>query len=85
MCKHETILLVSEPGRGAAVALWLLDGAIGRLIRKGTFEVGLPDGKTRRYGAGTLAIAIAIQICRHCGGSHSTRTLPSARPGWTVG
>ena len=59
--KHHTIIRATKPGRRAAVSLRVLDGALNRLIRTGTLEVRLPDGETRRFGAGSPNIAIAIR------------------------
>ena len=59
--KHEPIIRDSTPARRAPVALWLLDGALRRLIRAGTLEIRLPDGEVRQYGKGYPTIAIAIR------------------------
>lgn len=59
--KHEPNIRASKRGRRAPLALWILDGALRRLVRTGTLEVCLPDRETRCYGTGTPAIAIAIQ------------------------
>lgn len=59
--KHEPIMRISSPGRRAPVALWLLDRALRKLIRRGTLHVRLPDGAVRAYGNGAPAVAIAIR------------------------
>ncbi|MAS04183.1 SAM-dependent methyltransferase [Oricola indica] len=59
--KLKPLLRASGLGRRAPLALWLLDGALRKLIPTGTLEVRLPDGETRRYGTGTPAIAIVIR------------------------
>lgn len=59
--KHDPQIRAAKPGRRAPLALWLLDGALRRLIHIGTLEVCLPDGETRRYGMGSPAIGITIQ------------------------
>lgn len=58
--KHEPNIVAAAPGRRAPVALWLLDQALRRIIRSGTLRLHLPDGETRRYGAGAPESAIAI-------------------------
>ena len=58
--KHEPIITPADPGRRAPVALWLLDRALRAMLRRGTLAVHLPDGETRRYGAGAPHSAIAI-------------------------
>ncbi len=57
---HDTILRATKPGRRAPVALWLLDGALRRLVRSGTLDLCLPDGETRRYGTGCPTIAVVV-------------------------
>ena len=57
---YDTIIPASGPGRRAPVALWLLDGALRRLIRTGSLAVRLPDGEVRHFGTGQPAIAITI-------------------------
>ena len=57
---YSTISRMPKPDSRAPLALWVLDGALDRLIRTGTLEVRLPDGETRRYGTGTPAIGVAI-------------------------
>ena len=58
--RHELNIRATKPGRRAPVALWLLDGALRRLIQTGTLEVCLPDGEIRRYGTGNTTTAITI-------------------------
>lgn len=51
----------TAPWLRASFALWLLDGALRRLIRSGTLRVRLPDDAVRAYGSGAPTIAIAIR------------------------
>lgn len=58
--KHVPVIADARPGRRARVALWLLDRALRRIIRKGTLVVRLPDSALRWYGRGLPESAIAI-------------------------
>lgn len=61
---HTPIIEPADPGRRAAVALWLVDRALGAMIRDGTLHLRLPDGEMRQYGRGGARSAIAIHDWR---------------------
>lgn len=48
---HTPIIEPADPGRRAAVALWLVDRALGAMIRDGTLHLRLPDGEMRHTAA----------------------------------
>ncbi len=47
--------------RHSAVFRWLLERALGTFIRRGTLQLRLPDGTSRRFGRGDPEIAITIR------------------------
>jgi len=57
----EPVTRISMPGRRAPVALWLLGGALRKLIRNGTLCIHLPDGEVRMFGSGAPEITVAFR------------------------
>jgi cyclopropane-fatty-acyl-phospholipid synthase len=50
--------------RRPRLSLWLLERALGSIIRQGTLTLRLPDRTTRRFGKGAPAVAVAIRDWR---------------------
>lgn len=58
--EHQKAKGLLKQDHSAMLALWLLDRALHKLIRRGTLHVHLPDGEVRAYGSGMPMITISI-------------------------
>ena len=53
-------LIATSGRRKPVVFLWILERALGSLIRRGTLHLHLPDGVTRHFGKGAPEISVTI-------------------------